>query len=154
MRSKTIQVSVYIDPALHKWAEARAQEEDRSLSSWIVHVIRGEKSPPKHAPAPTWSPPPPDTSGLSRQSAPYVAPRPVTPMYPPKAPAVFDPVAAADWYKKGLVRFKGDRTEALAYTRRCVSLLPKEWVPPQDDVGDTADTELDDTESDDESVAH
>jgi hypothetical protein len=73
----------------------------------------------------------------------YATPRPsqAPPMYPPKAPAVFDPVAAADWYKKGLVRFKGDRAEALAYTRRCVSLLPKEWVPPQDDVGDTADTE-------------
>jgi hypothetical protein len=71
----------------------------------------------------------------------YSEPRPsqAPPMYPPKAPQVFDPIAAADWYKKGLVRFKGDRTEALAYTRRCVSLLPKEWAPPDADADGVED---------------
>lgn len=123
MQIRKVQISLYLDPALHKWAEGRAREEDRSLSSYISHLIRASKSPPKEVRGAPMSQPTFPAQIIESWSP---ASAPAT---PPRAAPVFDEVNAEQYYAKGLVRFSGNHEEALAYTRRCAVAVPKAWVP-------------------------
>ena len=117
MAKNKIQVSIYLDPLLHKWVEGRAREEERSVSQCIAYLVRAAKSPAKAGAVPQQMQPQVDTSGLFGRSTftdpePPVVRRPQF-MVPPAEPK--KPVATREDAKHSQIE-------------SCQFEIPDDWI--------------------------